>query len=430
MCGIFASSGLAMHVMTQLSKMRHRGPDQSHYKTFRNGSNYERFTIGFNRLMIVDSGTPGAVQPWVTPKGNVVAFNGEVYNYLRLGRDLETEVMLIGRMIDEGYDPRQFFDGDYAILHFNPSTGIMTLYRDRFGVCPLYYSTHPVEVSSEARRLKKPREVPAHGKVVIDTRARRVLRRDIMPLYGATGSFVQSQDVTRALEEAVASRANHTESGYSIALSGGLDSSAILMAAMRAQVGMPATCIVTGFSDESEDVQHARLLAERMGVHLTTVIIPKKIPEAEAAMIREHFDCPAEQITKLRWQGALRSWHVAKYAPTRVILCGDGADELLGGYVPHHLAFEGANHLRVNRKRISSLRSMQHFNLDRTNKMGMAWSKEFRAPFLASSLSQLLLSSPFYYRKDLLRDVLREMGAPEEILARERKYSPDELAVV
>ena len=84
---------------------------------------------------------------------------------------------------------------------------------------------------------------------------------------------------------------------------------------------------------------------------------------------------------------------------------------------------------RVNAKRISTLKSMQHFNLDRTNKMGMAHSKEFRAPLLASSLSQLLLSLPYSTRKPQLRRVLAYLGAPAAVTERESKYSPDELAV-
>jgi hypothetical protein len=66
-------------------------------------------------------------------------------------------------------------------------------------------------------------------------------------------------------------------------------------------------------------------------------------------------------------------------------LGGDGPDELIGGYPSHH---KFARAYRTTAKRLSTVRSMQHFNLDRTNKMGMAHSKEYRAPFLESTLSQ------------------------------------------
>lgn len=418
MCGIYASQ--VPFLPGTLLQLAHRGPDEQ--RSMRTGG----MTIGSTRLAIVDTETPDARQPHTTRRRNIVAFNGEIYNYRKLWREAPSEVALIGEMIDEGIDVRQFFDGDYAIMHFNPSTGKLILYRDRFGVCPLYFEVRPwVQVCSEARRIYPfGREVPAHGRIEIDTRKRKITKRSVLPLYGATSESVSFRALCEEIMEAVKSRATHTESSFSLALSGGLDSTVIALALRELELP-PAMSLTTFFDASSEDLSCASAVAEALHLpHTTIPIRPRDIPTDR---ILEHLDCPAEKVTDLRWQGALRSWFVAEESPTKVILCGDGVDELIGGYSIHRRS--ASREYRVSAKRLSTLRSMQHFNLDRTNKMGMAHSKEFRAPFLASSLSQMLLSSRFEHPKMLLRRVINYWGGPQEVAMRTNKYSPDELAV-
>jgi asparagine synthetase B (glutamine-hydrolysing) len=416
MCGIFASESF-MDVLSNLNSMQHRGPDA------RGWEKSNDFMVGAVRLALVDKASGAASQPHRTRRGNIVAFNGEIYNYRQLWRTAQSEIELIGELIDDGLDPRQFFDGDYAILHFNPSTATVTLYRDRFGVCPLYYELRPlVRVSSEARRLVRPREVPAHGRVVIDLKRRSIRRRDIFPIYGAT-SEDSAQDLAPLIERAVWSRSMHG-GPVSLALSGGIDS-AVIAYAMR-NVGLaPKMSLSFGFRPDSEDLSAAKRITDDLRWESTHIIATPN--EEQAARIREHFDSP--HVTPLRWRGGLRMWYVAEESPTRVILCGDGPDELLGGYVSHASTIASGKEYITIAKRLSTLRSMQHFNLDRTNKMGMAHSKEFRAPFLASALSQVLLGLEFQHGKGQLRDLLRYWGAPEQVWRREHKYSSDELAI-
>lgn len=428
MCGIFCAEEEPFgreYVSARLHAMGYRGPDSSH--TLKRGA----MVMGLARLAIVDTFAPEAQQPHLSAKENVTVFNGEVYNYRALDSSAKSEVALIGAMLDEGLDVRQFFDGDYAIANFNPSTSILSLFRDRFGVVPLYYQTRPrVEVSSEARRLKNPREVPAHGRVVIDVRKRQVLRKDTLPLYGATEDLILLPAALQALMRASASRALHSDTGFSVALSGGLDSSLVLLA-LHAQGIAPRECLVTYFSPFSDDLHAARALADKLKVQLREIAIPppSQLRESgEAEQVIEHLDS-RPRPSAMRYRGALRSWFVAKHASSRVVLGGDGGDELLGGYPCHHPDRFGLKRYRVAAKRLSTLRSMQHFNLDRTNKMGMAHSTEFRSPLLASTLSQVLLSAYWTPGKDLLRQLARHLGAPVEVHRRESKYSPDELAV-
>lgn len=419
MCGIFGSE-VYWEVFPSLVDMSYRGPDALREV------HYGDFCLGLARLAIVSTSDPRATQPHVTRKGNVVAFNGEIYNYQALdSRKGVTEVSLLGEMIDSGGDPRRYVDGDYAIAHFNPSVGRLTLYRDRFGVCPLYYQVRPVvEISSERRRLRpRAREVPANGKVVIDVRKRRVVERNVMPVYGASVQPIESAAaLVEHLLNAVRSRALHSDSGFSLALSGGLDSSLLAALLFEAKL-MPFECLSVGFGLSDEDLALARLVADGYGFPLQQHIIYEDEIRARAREVREHLE--DEWSDGLRLRGAIRMWCVARMSSTRVILCGDGADELLGGYPSHYAVAAKHPQWQVSEKRLSTLRSMQHFNLDRTNKMGMAHSKEFRPPYLASTLSQVLLSLP--QGKDSLREVAGYLGVPRAVMAR-GKYSAAELA--
>jgi len=430
MCGIycqeFTSNMAPLFVDSILQKMKHRGPDRSHIMHVSN-----RMLMGFNRLRIIDRSLNESEQPYRAPHGRVTVFNGEIYNYRALDRAVMSEVELISNMLDAKADLRRYFDGDYAIASYDPSSDRLVLYRDRFGVCPLYYQLSPfVAVSSERRRLFRPIEVPAHGRVTIEV-AKRKARTSIVPLYGATNEFPRVSVAAELLLDAVSSRFNHSEVSVGLALSGGLDSSLIAVA-LRTLGGRFHEYICTGYSTESEDFRYASILAAWLGVPLRCVIINPH-PE-DRAQILEHFDAP--EVSPMRWRGGLRSWYVAKHAKSTVLLTGDGADELLGGYPSHAKVAEGyglhatsPQRWRINAKRLSTLNSMQHFNNDRTNKMGMAHSKEFRSPFLASNLSQFLLAQDWRQGKEMLRQVAQYLGMPNAVYNRPTKYSPDELAI-
>lgn len=418
MCGIFASSSL-YETKATLASMKYRGPDASMILS------YDLLHVGFNRLAIVDVEAPEAEQPFVSRKGRVVVLNGEIYNYCDLDPRAKSEVALLAALLDERLDPRQHLDGEYAILSYEPSAARVTLYRDRFGCCPLYYQLYPYPAfSSERRRLYRPREVPAFGKVVIDLRKRRVVKQDRMQHYGALSASLSLRAARELLLQAVASRALHTDSGFSVSFSGGIDSSLVVYA-LYAQGLRPTAHLTTFFTADSEDLHHAREVSDALKFPLLAFQVGNE-SRAEALQILTHLDS-VKAPTAMRWRGGLRTWAVAKHSPTRVLLCGDGADELLAGY-PQHFAMPEPKPYRVNKRSLTSIRSMPAMNLDRTNKLGMAHSREFRSPFLASTLSYALLSSARVPNKPLLRQLLEHFGAPLSLLWRE-KYSADELAV-
>lgn len=424
MCGIFASE-IQTEVSATLPLMKHRGPDEQ--VTLSMGG----FTVGFARLAIVDVEHPEAEQPAVSTKGRIVAFNGEIYNYLSLDMQARSEIDVLARMLDDGLDPRQFIDGEYAILYYCPSQRRVALYRDRFGICPLYYQTHPhVAVSSERRRLKNPVEVPAHGCVVIDLDSRERVFEYAIPHYGVVVERMHPNTelalFSSLFEHAVQTRAEHSDVGFSTVISGGLDSSAIAyvldMLDLRPQL---ALCVT--LSEDSGDAQHARMVAEQCAIDLKTVVVSRDELFEDAPYIIEHLDMSSlDAVTALKWRASVRNWFAAKHCPTRVLLCGEGSDELFEGYPPHTAQ---QPMYRVAKRQLTAVRSLPAINLDRTNKLGLAHSIEYRAPFLASTLSYWLLSQQPRPPKQLLREYLSaHCVAPDSLLNRP-KWGQDEVAL-
>jgi len=144
MCGIWFSSGFADISNQQLEIISHRGPDNSTMLNL--GSNN---FIGHNRLSIIDL-TNDSNQPMFSKDNSfVMAYNGEIYNYLELKKELEklghvflskgdTEVLL-NSFLQWGPKCLERLNGMFAFVIYEKSTGKIFAARDRFGIKPLYY---------------------------------------------------------------------------------------------------------------------------------------------------------------------------------------------------------------------------------------------------------------------------------------------------
>jgi len=167
MCGIagivnFRGDAVEQAEISRLtSLLAHRGPDGDGAWFSGNRS----VAFGHRRLAIIDPG-PGGYQPMLSPDGRyVIIFNGEIYNFLELRRELEslgasfrtesdTEVILEAwRVWQEGMLPR--FNGMWALAIFDTETNYLFLARDRFGIKPLLYAVTPERLvfASEQRAL-------------------------------------------------------------------------------------------------------------------------------------------------------------------------------------------------------------------------------------------------------------------------------------
>lgn len=430
MCGIVAAWGLSDDTLVgeMLARMRHRGPDGEGLTAVGDAR------LGHVRLAIVD--VEGGAQPMANERGDLaIAFNGEVYNHLDLRRALErrhvfrsrsdTEVLL--HLYEEAAEdmlPR--LDGMFAMALAGPN-GLL-LARDPLGVKPLYYG-HGQGAFLAASELKAfpPMDdlsaLPAGHAVIAGGAPWRFsapfppqARLNQVPIHEVF------QEIRLKLERAVTKRLM-ADVPVGVFLSGGLDSS-LVAALMRPHVAELHS--FTAGMEGAPDLSAARAVA----VHLSTVhheltYTEREMEEALPAVIRhlESFDAPLVR-------SAVPMYFISKLAArhVKVVLTGEGADELFAGYEYLRTIGGGA---RLRRELADITVRLQDTNLQRGDRMTMAHGLEGRVPFLDTELVRYVARLPVGLlepRRDriekwLLREACRGL-LPESILHRKKmKFS-------
>ena len=369
MCGIAGHLNLnkKSDVLAGLSLLHHRGPDEK--RVFTDGVCH----LGIRRLAIVDL-TPG-VQPVTSKEGEVVAvMNGEVYNHVELAEGLrasgyslksKTDAEVVPHLYEEYGD--QFLEklrGMFALAIWDSKRQRLLLARDRFGKKPLYYRRvgDGVAFASEIKALRamvpdvewQVREqgvydylslgvVPQSGtvyegvaqvppgSVMVFARGQLEARSYWIPRPGKQTAC--SEEIREMVQESVRLRLR-SDVPVGVFLSGGIDSNVVAYEASRETKGEVETFTV-GMSEEGLDESTvARAAAQRYGVR--NEVLPLEIsPERDLMELVRHYDQPFADSS------ALACWAMARVAAQRVkvVLTGDGGDELFGGYRRHLAAY-------------------------------------------------------------------------------------------
>ena len=358
-----------------LNRLAARGPDSSGVWTGRGG----RMALGHRRLAILDTSPRGA-EPSVEAGGlSAFVHNGEIYNF----RTLKTELQHRGeRFVSSsdgevahrllrlhGRDALARLDGMFALAFWDEAPGRLLLARDRIGIKPLYYARLPrgLAFASEPKALLELPDITArldedalsdflsYGYVPFD----RCLFAGIHKLppahvltYDAgngdltvsrwwtltRGTAVDGAEPLRArLDAAVES---HLVSDVAVGafLSGGLDSSTVVARASRAAHGLPTFTV--GYNDGSQsDVEYARIAAAAFGTeHHEEQLAIGDLADALGRAAETYCE-PLYDST------ALAVLDLARIARRRVkvVLTGDGGDEVFGGYGWHEtvMKYEG-----------------------------------------------------------------------------------------
>jgi asparagine synthase (glutamine-hydrolysing) len=409
MCGIAGTWGADDQptVVTMLDRLAHRGPDAQGLFSAPGRAG----TLGHRRLSIVD--VDGGDQPLVAEARALVA-NGEIYNAPSLRDELEEErtfatgsdseviLHLLGEA-DTSATARLHGMFAFALAR----DGELILGRDPIGIKPLYTGRHQGNVvfSSELRALPAGttdvEPLPPGTVWSSHTGPRRYY--EIPEPVPVAGELVDhAQRVRDALETAVV-RQLMSDVPVGSFLSGGLDSSAIV-ALLRPHVDELHTFSV-GLAG-SPDLAAARLVSEHLDtIHHEYVLDPREIrdtlPEIVAAL--ESFD---QDLVR----SAVPTYFTARLAAehVKVVLTGEGADELFAGY-RYHKDLESDEALQADARR--SLAGLHHANLQRVDRITMVHSLEARVPFLDLDVIETALSIPAALRRP-------GEGAPEKAVLR------------
>jgi asparagine synthase (glutamine-hydrolysing) len=373
-CGILNFDGREPVDRSTLDRMRdvlrHRGPDD--VGSYVNGA----IGLGHRRLSIIDL-SPAGHQPMSTADGGRwIVFNGEIYNYLELRREhlegsypfassSDTEVIM--HMYDAfGEDCVKYFNGMFAFAIWDEKERKLFLARDRVGVKPLYYTVQQGTLlfASEIKSLLE------HGKVKVEidptaiddfmtfgyVQSPRTIFKNLHRLpeghtltwHDGHISIRQYWDIQfepdhrssvethcerliELLDDSLRLRLR-SDVPLGVLLSGGVDSSAVTALLARAVGRIKTFSIGYDAGKDYNELGYARAVAQRFGTDHHELILEPRSFEAFIPKFVYHMDEPVTEgaAISLYFVSELTARHV------KVVLSGEGSDELFGGYPIYH----------------------------------------------------------------------------------------------
>ena len=421
MCGIYACTG---GTNPPKDVLRHRGPDQC-FDTMAG--------MTFWRLAI--NGGADGLQPLQYNDKFIVA-NAEIYNHLFLGgTEGRSDCEVILPTIEAHGLPRacELFSGDFAFVYTDGVNWWAA--RDSVGVRPLYYCRHSkgIAFASEAKgllHLKGRIEAfpPGH---LYDSRLDKFICWSPnywqSPREDMDADFVQSH-IRHLLTEAVDLRVHNTGRPVGFFLSGGLDSS--IVAALGKQIlgGEKLRTFAVGLAG-APDLIAARKMADFLGSDHTEVLFT--VEEGLAALKEVIWHLETYDTTTIRASIPmyLLSKYIKEHTDIRVVLSGEGSDELFGGY----LYFHGAPD--IDKFRLESNRLVQDvhmFDVLRADRTTAAHGLEVRVPFfdrdvidyVMDGFSTELKQPRDGYEKYILRKAFEDIR-PRDIAWRQKNGMSD-----
>ena len=375
MCGICGYMGIddADLVERMTDCLRHRGPDDFGY------FHEEDVHLGHRRLSIID--LSGGHQPMSTPDGSLtIIFNGEIYNFKELQRQLrqqghhfetssDTEVLL-HLYKEEGPDSLQKLNGQFAFAIYDQQKRELFLARDRIGIKPLYYLDLPGRLlfASEIKSLltyrdwkptirpqaindylslryvpgdrpmfEEVRRLPAGHYLVYRQGNVQVHRYWEPPYYDGPYQHSDEEYLEEfgELMEASVRRRLISDVPFGAYLSGGLDSS-VIVALMSGLVTEPVKTFSVGFDYQHDELNEAAFTANVLGCDHHEIscraedvmLLPEIVYQMDEPM-GDPITIPMYMLSRAAKEKVI------------VILTGEGGDEVLGGYLFHKVMCAG-----------------------------------------------------------------------------------------
>ncbi|OXX22394.1 asparagine synthase B [Vibrio sp. V08_P9A1T1] len=405
MCSIFGildiksdATALRPIALEMSKKMRHRGPDWSGIYAS------EKAILAHERLSIV--GLNSGAQPLYSPnKKHILAVNGEIYNHKEIraryqGKyDFQTDSdceVILALYADMGAALLEELNGIFAFVLYDEEKDEYLIGRDHIGIIPLYqgHDEHGnYYIASEMKALvsicKTISEFPPGSYYSSkEAGAQRYYIRDWNEYAAVQGNSSSKEELKQALEAAV-KRQLMTDVPYGVLLSGGLDSSitsaiAKRYAAMRieddeqSEAWWPQLHSFAVGLDGAPDLKAAREVAEKIGTvhHEMTYTIQEGLDAIRDVIYHiETYD-----VTTIRASTPMYLMgRKIKAMGIKMVLSGEGADEIFGGYLYFHKA---PNAQEFHEETVRKLLALNLFDCARANKSLAAWGVEGRVPFL------------------------------------------------
>ena len=455
MCGIVSifnikeqTPQLRQKALSMSRKIRHRGPDWSGIYCG------DSAILAHERLSIVDP--ESGRQPLFSPDGKqVLAVNGEIYNHRDLrrryadsyqfqtGSDCE---VILALYRDKGTDFLEDLSGIFAFALYDSERDEFLIARDPIGVIPLYIghdSDGLVYVASELKALEGQCDsyeefLPGHYYSSKEGCMKRYYTRDWMDYDNVKDNGASVEFIHDALEDSV-KRQLMSDVPYGVLLSGGLDSSVISAVAQKfaqnriendgkTEAWWPRLHSFAVGLKGAPDLAKARLVAEHIGtVHHE---INYTIEEGLDALRDVIYFIETYDVTTVRASTPMYLLaRVIKSMGIKMVLSGEGADEIFGGYLYFHKAPDArAFHEETVRK----LSKLHLYDCLRANKSLSAWGVEGRVPFLDKEfLDVAMRTNPEAkmcpgntVEKKIVREAFADM-LPDEVAWRQKEQFSD-----
>ena len=455
MCGIVSifniqeqTPELRQKALRMSQKIRHRGPDWSGIYT--GGS----AILCHERLSIVDPES-GKQPLFSSDKKQVLAVNGEIYNHqdirrryagkyqFQTGSDCE---VILALYRDKGIDFLEDLSGIFAFALYDAERDEFLIARDPIGVIPLYIGYDDdgkVYVASELKALEGQCDryepfLPGHYYWSREPGMKRYYKRDWFSYDAVKDNAASVTDIHDALEAAV-KRQLMSDVPYGVLLSGGLDSSVISAIAEKfserriedddkERAWWPRLHSFAVGLKGAPDLAKAKLVADYIGtVHHE---INYTIQEGLDAIRDVIYFIETYDVTTVRASTPMYLLaRVIKSMGIKMVLSGEGADEIFGGYLYFHKA---PTPEEFHKETVRKLSKLHLYDCLRANKSLSAWGVEGRVPFLDKEFLDVAMTLDPSYKmcpgkeieKKVVRDAFSDM-LPEEIAWRQKEQFSD-----
>ena len=454
MCGIVCAidikqpaEALRPQILEMSKKVRHRGPDWS-------GIHADQYAVlAHERLAIVDP-TSGR-QPLFSEDGSLVlAANGEIYNHRELrattpefayqtGSDCEVILALYQQ---KGSDFLDDLNGIFGFVVYDAKRKSFLIARDHMGIIPLYYGYDQKGTRYVASELKALEGVchtievfpPGHYMTEQDQAPVRWYKRDWEDFFTVEKNTTDIDALGKALEDAV-HRQLMSDVPYGVLLSGGLDSSITSALAKKfaknrveaddkQEAWWPQLHSFSIGLEGSPDLAAAQVVADKIGTvhHEVTFTVQEGLDAIKDVIYHlETYDITTVRASTPMYLLA----RVIKSMGIKMVLSGEGADEVFGGYLYFHKA---PNAEEFHKETVRKLEKLYQYDCLRANKSLAAWGIEGRVPFLDKEFMDVAMRinpkdkmiTPERMEKWVLRKAFEDI-LPESVAWRQKEQFSD-----